>query len=361
MAKINYKPLADLVSSISTMSAVLSFANDLLHGIKSNLEKMYLYTLIAHSDLAGAANRHYIDKEIDAILVEIRNSAEFAKFNNAVLLDGTFSKPFYIGFKNYSMIISFSESMTVRGLGIDKLDVMTRENAKLATVTIDSAINIVSKEIVQIEDHQARVNIIKNNISNIMSSDCAKQCMEQMSYDIPTYNYESLESVLTEISGASKVLSLDYGVGVNIVVLLEELRTVAVKANSGAVGSNERDYIKNVIDIYLADISRFEQNTKLNYEIFFDTYFGREEFYIGLGEEDAVTISSKKDFGVKALDINMLDFSTSAAAVTSIAGIDAAIQLVKNEISKIEDCQDMVYMGKNEIGAIGVCVEQCWE
>ncbi len=160
MAKINYKPLANLVRNISTVSEVLSAANDILFEIKSNLERMHQLALEVRSGQVDKIGIRFIKIEMGTLLNDITRITSNTKFNGATLFNGAFSKQFQVGFNNDSMVVQFSKDMTATGLGIDKLDVMTQENEVLA---IDYAIGLVNDELVQIENYQSGVTIIKNN------------------------------------------------------------------------------------------------------------------------------------------------------------------------------------------------------
>ncbi len=359
MAKINYKPLANLVRNISAVSEVLSAANDTLFEVKSNLERMHQLALDVRYGQLDIYGIHFVKKEMDAILSEVTRITSNTKIHGDTLFNGAFSKQFQVGFNNNFMVVNFFKDITAIGLGIDKLDVMTQENT---VEVIDYAIGIINAELVEIEKYQSGVSIIKNNISDIMSSECVKGCMEQMSYDIPESNYESLENALTEMSEVSKVLSVADMVLNGIDGTLGIIYFLVSEATSGAVGTTERDYLKEALHKSVEDIADAAGKLKLYGLVPLDDgAFATKDFQVGISKADTFSVGLIQDMSPTALLINDLDVSSTSNAAVSCMSVNSATYVVKTEISKIEDWQDMVYMGKNEIGAIGVCVEQCWE
>ncbi len=146
---------------------------------------------------------------------------------------------------------------------------------------------------------------------------------------------QTLKAALKSTSQASSILSVADGILANIGDILGRLRSLAVTANSGAMGTNERNYIDKEMDALVTEVTRVAGNTKFNGSVLLDGSFTSKTFQVGVSSTDTISVGFTQDMRATGLSINALDVSTNSAAVTSITAIDAAINLVKTERSNV--------------------------
>ena len=93
-------------------------------------------------------DRKFAQMEIDQLMQQIDLIAENANFNKVALLDGTFQN---VGIQtgpsaNERPSIFFKDNTTA-GLGIEEVEVTTQANAKVAMVTLQTALTSISEEL----------------------------------------------------------------------------------------------------------------------------------------------------------------------------------------------------------------------
>jgi flagellin len=160
---------------------------------------------------------------------------------------------------------------------------------------------------------------------------------------------QTLKAALKSTSQASSILSVADGILANIGDILGRLRSLAVTANSSAVGTAERGYIDKEMDSLVVEITRVAGNTKFNGSALLDGTFTAKDFQVGVLSTDVITVGFAQDMRSAGLSITSLDVTSTSGAVTSIASLDTAIGLVKTERSNIGALQSTFKFAANNI------------
>lgn len=137
--------LSEAAINVSRAQSVLQTANGGQARISDVLQRMKALATQSLSDSVSQDNRKYIADEFNALNAEVTGIAKDTKANGVSLLDGTYQgADFAIGTKSSDKVtVSFTD-LTSKGLGIDKLDVSSKEGATAALTALDDAIGHVS-------------------------------------------------------------------------------------------------------------------------------------------------------------------------------------------------------------------------
>ncbi|WP_127717318.1 flagellin [Halobacteriovorax sp. HLS] len=121
-----------------------------LNEIGSILVRMRELSVQSASDTVGDTERKFTDLEYQNLKSEIERISQVTEFNGKKLLNGQGEKlDFQIGINNndFEDRISYASDATVAtvaGLGVDGLDVTSKESSQVALKTLDDAIQNVS-------------------------------------------------------------------------------------------------------------------------------------------------------------------------------------------------------------------------
>lgn len=173
----------------------------------------------AASDTIGPDERSFLDREYQSLLEEVNRIAEATEFNKTQLLNGQ-GKIFHIqvGIRNVEGVdrVTFDgtkANATVKGLGLDNLNIMDKEIAQQSLSVIDSAIQKVSATRAEFGALQNRLQSTINNLgvsvenlsaanSRVRDADMANETAEMTRNNIML---QSGISVLAQANSANQM------------------------------------------------------------------------------------------------------------------------------------------------------------
>ena len=123
----------------------------------------------AASDTIGAPEREYLDREVQALKLEMSRISGGAEYNGTKLLDGTGTKlDFQIGIKDDEFLdrISYdpaSTDVSLKTLGLDLVDVSKKEDAQAALSKLDNSIQVLNSNRAHLGALQNRLNVTVAN------------------------------------------------------------------------------------------------------------------------------------------------------------------------------------------------------
>lgn len=154
------KNAQDGISLIQTAEGALNETQAILH-------RMRELAVQAASDTNTEGDRQNLQKEVAALIEELDGIVERTEFNTMKLLDGEFSGTFHIGAnkdQTLNVTIGNMSSASGEGLGVDVVNIETRDGANDAIETIDTALDKVSA---QRADLGAIQNRLEHTIANL--------------------------------------------------------------------------------------------------------------------------------------------------------------------------------------------------
>lgn len=141
-----------------------------LNEIGNILIRMRELSVQSASDTVGDSERKFTNLEYQNLKQEIERISQVTEFNGKKLLNGVGDKlDFQIGINNneFEDRISYASDSTVAtiaGLGVDALDVSSKEGSQSALQTLDSAIENVSGQRAFLGATQNRLSSTVNNL-----------------------------------------------------------------------------------------------------------------------------------------------------------------------------------------------------
>lgn len=119
--------------------------------VQDNLQRMRELSVQAASDSLGSQEREAIQTEVTQIKEEINRMTETVQFNNKKLLNGDISESeggavLHAGANKDETITATVSAMDTGTLGVDSVDVTSRESAEQSIESVTNAINQVSTE-----------------------------------------------------------------------------------------------------------------------------------------------------------------------------------------------------------------------
>lgn len=173
----------DAISLVQTAEGALTEVHDMLNRM------VELATKAANGTYTDAQRGNYQD-EVEELQAEINRIATSTKFNDTVLLDGSFqNKGMQVGTSATETISVSIDDMQAAALGVDNVNVSSQTGAKAAISGINAAINTVSKARSGLGATQNRLEHTINNLdttaenlsaanSRIRDTDMAKEMMK---------------------------------------------------------------------------------------------------------------------------------------------------------------------------------------
>ncbi len=157
---------------------------------------------------------------------------------------------------------------------------------------------------------------------------------------------DTLKAALKSTSQATSILSVADGILGNISEILGRLRSLAVTANSGAVGTTEKGYIKKEMDALLAEVTRVAGNTKFNGSALLDGNYTAKVFQVGVDSADTITVGFATAMTATGLSINAIDVTSDVTG--AISALDTAVNTVKGVRADVGALQSRFsYAGAN--------------
>ena len=173
----------DAISLVQTAEGALTEVHDMLNRM------VELATKAANGTYTDAQRGNYQD-EVTQLQAEINRIATSTKFNDTVLLDGSFqNKGMQVGTSATETISVSIDDMQAAALGVDTVNVSSQTGARAAISGINAAINTVSKTRSGLGAMQNRLEHTINNLdttaenlsaanSRIRDTDMAKEMMK---------------------------------------------------------------------------------------------------------------------------------------------------------------------------------------
>jgi len=150
--------------------SMIQVAEGGLNEVSSMLTRLRELAIQSASDTVGENERKFSDMEYQNMLQEIQRISEVTEFNGKKLLDGNGEKyDFQIGIMNnaFQDRISYDAKQTdgtIVGLGVEGLNVATKESAQGSLTSIDMAILKVSENRANLGALQNRLVSTSNNL-----------------------------------------------------------------------------------------------------------------------------------------------------------------------------------------------------
>lgn len=178
------KNIQDGISLVQTAEGALNET----HAI---IQRMRELAIQAASDTLTDEDRHLIDMEFQQLKEEITRISKDTEFNARPLLNGDYennSLRIQVGANAGQYMEIYIGRTSSASLGIDGLDVSTRDNADAAIGALEKALNRVSTERARLGAYQNRMEHAYNNVMNtaenltaaesrIRDADIAKEMM----------------------------------------------------------------------------------------------------------------------------------------------------------------------------------------
>ena len=189
-----------------SMVQTIEGATEEVHSI---LQRMSLLSIQSANGTNKDEDRELLDKEVQQLKEEIDRIAKNTEFNGKKVLDGSYGSngqrlDIMVG-ENPGFIISFKpiESIASDSLGVDSVNVSTKEGSEQAIKKISDAIRDVSARRVEIGSVgnrlQHSVKSVDNNAENVTASesrirdtDMAKEAMKNVKSGILMKSTESM-------------------------------------------------------------------------------------------------------------------------------------------------------------------------
>jgi len=158
----------DGISCVQTAEGALNEVHDML-------QRMNELAVKAANGTNQSEDRDYIQSEVDALIDEIDRVAKTTTFNEASLLDGSFTgKDLQVGAegKAGNQITLEIDAMDAGGLGVDGVNVSGADGtaAKAAITTIKNAITNLNKQRSDLGAVQNRLEHTINNLDNVVEN-----------------------------------------------------------------------------------------------------------------------------------------------------------------------------------------------
>jgi flagellin len=122
----------------------------------------------AASDTVGEVEREFLDQEVQQLVMESNRIAETTRFGNKKLLDGSGEElEFHVGaFGDDNNIIRYKMQADARNntIGIDGLNVESKDDARSALETVDEALVHIGKMRADFGAVQSRLNTTVSNL-----------------------------------------------------------------------------------------------------------------------------------------------------------------------------------------------------
>ncbi len=116
--------------------------------------------------------------------------------------------------------------------------------------------------------------------------------------------------------------------------ILQRMRELAVQAANDTNVTTDREALQDEVDQLVAEVTRIADNTEFNTQKLLDGNFTNKVFHIGANISQNITLSINT-MDAEALGVNSIVLTNQADANTAISTINAAIETVSKERSKL--------------------------
>jgi flagellin len=199
--------------------AVLNVADGALGNIGDILQRMKAIATSSISGALSATERGFLNTEFTALRDDITAIVGSTRFNNTVLLDGTYTAAvgtFLVGTNGAAGAaatdrISFAlANVNATGLGINAQTVTSIANAETAIPLLDTAINTISTQRATVGSAQSRFNfrsdVIAVSNENLSAAMSAIQDVDLAAEQTKFVNYQTLtDAAIASLSQANQM------------------------------------------------------------------------------------------------------------------------------------------------------------
>lgn len=191
--------------------SLIQTAEGALNETHSILQRMRELAVQSASDTNTDADRKELQKEVTALISEIKRISTDTEFNTQKLLDGTFTgKLIHIGANSGQVLTISIGNMAAAALGLSGLSISSQAGADAAIKTINDAISKVSSQRADLGAIQNRLEHTINNLgtasenlsaaeSRIRDVDMAKEMMEFTKNNILTQAAQAMLAQANQI------------------------------------------------------------------------------------------------------------------------------------------------------------------
>jgi flagellin len=208
---------------------------------------------------------------------------------------------------------------------------VVRINSNIAALTADRNLNIISDELRLSTSKLSsglRINLSKDDSAGLVISE--KLRAQIRATDQASRNAQDGISLIQTADGA---LENTHGA-------LQRLRELAVQGGNGTINIDQRGNITNEVNQLLEEIDRIATTTRYAQLTLFDKS-PSQEIWIQVGGSAGERLSIEfKDMQSMALGVDVVNVDTPQDANTSIAWIDAAIDLVTSQRATLGGAQN---------------------
>lgn len=193
--------LNQAVRNAQDAASLIQTAEGALVEIHEILQRMRELAVQAANGVYTDRDRAQIQLEVSQLIAEVDRIAQSTQFNTRKLLTGDFDPTsgqplyFHVGANKDERIPAYVNKVTAAGLGIDKIDVTTQENANNALEALDKAITTVAGLRASLGAYQNRLEHTMRSImittenmtaafSRIKDADIAREMVEFVRYHI---------------------------------------------------------------------------------------------------------------------------------------------------------------------------------
>lgn len=203
----NVRGLSQAMRNAGDGISLAQTAEGAIQEIGNMLQRMRELSVQSANGTYEASDRSAMQSEVSQLISEITRVASNTKFNNKVLLDGSFGATnFQVGSgTDSSSLISVSaiSNMTATGLSVNAVDISTVAGATGAITSIDNAINTVNSQRGTLGAVQNRFEYTIANLSTtIENTVAARSRIKDADYAAETANMTKL-SILQQAGVAS--------------------------------------------------------------------------------------------------------------------------------------------------------------
>jgi flagellin len=161
----------------------------------------------------------------------------------------------------------------------------------------------------------------------------------------------SLSAAVDNVGDAQSVLGVAEGAYQKVADLLTQIKDKQVRANNGAMGSDELDAIASEINQLMTEVNDINDNTKFNGTVLFRktaaTATYDKSFQVGEAATEALSVTFSAVTGATAL-LSIAAGSVTSANINSLT-VDSGLQTVSSEIGIIGAKTNRLYVKSDNL------------
>ena len=159
----------DGISAVQTAEGALNEVHDML-------QRMNVLANQASNDTMTSVDRGYLNSEVEALVSEINRVASTTTFNEQNLLNGDFTnKNLQVGAEAGQFIKVSISAMNATSIGVNSVNISTKDGAQSAINSVKSALASVSKQRSDLGAVQNRLEHTISNLDNVVENTTAAE------------------------------------------------------------------------------------------------------------------------------------------------------------------------------------------